>query len=155
MCKESLQNHQLSLNNYRNVILAKCEFHAIDNACIFEEASYLWRWFFNFSHWVYMSKDHTFFIYVLNRSVTAPKILFRESLRNLNLKKKLIKRGLKYIKLSTKTKSFTISFYKYSNFAFTKKKKKRFQISNCYMIIHYEYLIFITNVGSYITILFY
>ena len=74
-----------------------------------------------------MSKDHTFFIYVLNWSVTAPKILFRESLRNLNLKKKLIKKGLKYIKLSTKTKSFTISFYKYSNFAFSKKKKKDFK----------------------------
>ena len=48
--------------------------------------------------------------------VTVLEILFGGSLRNLNLKKKLIKRELKYIELSTKKKKNTISFYKFSNF---------------------------------------
>ena len=47
--------------------------------------------------------------------MTILEILFGESLRNLNLKKKLIKRELKYIELSTK-KKITISFYKFLNF---------------------------------------
>lgn len=38
--KESLQNHHLSLNNYRNVIVAKCKFHVINSARIFEEVLY-------------------------------------------------------------------------------------------------------------------
>ena len=49
--------------------------------------------------------------------VTVLEILVGGSLRNLNLKKKLIKRELKYIELSTKKKKKnTISFYKFSNF---------------------------------------
>ena len=59
--------------------------------------------------------------------MATPGILFRGSLKNFNKKK------LEYIELTTKKKKL---IHKVLQFLFI-----NFQILNCYMIVHYEYLL--------------
>ena len=58
--------------------------------------------------------------------MAAPGILFREVI------KKFKKKKLEYIELSTKKKIIH---------EVSQSSSKSFQILNCYMIIHYEYLL--------------